>query len=316
MKNILLSLALITSTFAVSYAEHTDTTKPLLIWSTKHSSAYVQFKEAFDPSLHRVCAHQTLIITDKEKTFSLDTVFSPAIFQEKPSISNTYFNQFMSFKDGYQSSEELSYSKITHLPLRNADVLGVKTSEQLYKQMRAASHKVSYLIVWQGVAIDPLFSYQAWRLGEEYIIVENGLFQPEDITQKITDPDQLLHHSTWHTQANPPSHRTLFLNALSRIQMHSNSSAVKHKIFLMYASDLHLLSSQALQTLKTYGWNVVVLGTSNGDKNATNNLLGAYNIHFMYLNCLYSTQPEIQKKIVQFYMDKLAAERLAAQNMY
>lgn len=313
-KNAILAVMFFGSTVAVCNNE-ASTPKPLLISGNRHSSTYLGIRR--EPIGENIWLEHDFIFSDKNTTACVGTTIK-CLGIPRESLVLSDFGAFTHSKQEHMD-DALPTNSIVSLPLQGADLLGVRIADTLYETLskrltatpgqdnNGTSRPVRELVVWQSVAIDPAFDYQAWYKQYDYIVVENALFQSEDITQTITDPQQLMSRTTWDLRLPAPSHETLFKNAVSRATMPSNASQVKHKLFLMYASDLPLLSEETLTSFAEYHWIVVVLGDTETETAADKEAFSSKNLDFLYLNCLGKTQEDLKAEIVEFYIDNLPA---------
>lgn len=280
--------------------------KPLLIHSDRNSTVYLTLTASYLPAAECLHIKNTIITSTKEQTFSVDVSVDAKGIEKKPIVTDTLERNLSFKKPMYE--EALPRDTIVQLPLRGADLLGIKICHALHALLPSKDKPLMLLEVWQGVAIDPAFRYQVWDPACDYVIVENGLYQSADITQTITDPNQLLMPENWHTHQPAPSHGILFKNAVARTTMPSNANSVRHKLFLMYASDAHLLSRESLSAFAEYDWTIILLGDSSTSKTATAELFNMFKVQFAYVDCFNKTQSQLQDEIVRYYLNKVGAQ--------
>ena len=284
---------------------------PTLVYSGRNTTIYSsEITTVYDSKLGKDVVAHSLIYTDPEKTFKMLTSIDAVGGMYAP--RNIMWEGIITPKKSFNDYERLPLGAIGNLPICGADLLGVHISAGITDWLKKNSRFVfepRKLVVWQGVAIDPDFRYHTQGKCDA-VVVENALLQSADITQTLTHPSQLLAEDQ-HGVRMPPSHDTLFSNAVSRASIPHNSETAKHKLFLVYEQDVYLLSDQVLRLFAKNNWYVVVLGDKSLMHVRVEGFLGRYGIDFLYINCLGKTQDRLRDMVVQVYTDKLQAAALS-----
>ena len=270
---------------------------PQIIAGDRHATVYSDMRVTVEKNAQ---ASHTLTITTPQGTFQVQT---NAELKDPTALQNFSWTGALTPK----KTEALATGEITSFPLQDVDLLGVEISTNITAafQYTASAKKLKparALVVFQGVAIDPNFVYQSFMANTfDYVVVENALFQSEQITQAITHPSQALVLGQ-HEITPPPSHDVLFDNALSRALMPQNAKSTKHKILLMYASDLDRLSTKDIKTLSQNNWFLAILGSQDRLSDADIQKVAPFGINCIVVNALGKTLDRVRECVVFAYI--------------
>ena len=282
--------------------------KPLIIASTRNRTLYSAENINVNDEKNCVDCWNTIIFTSPEQIYITETM---AVITSLKELLFADWSAQMIPRDKTRLNDPLlSAEPITNLPLKDADILGVKISENIFKELSKTKtpESLHQLFVWQSVAIDPEFEYQTYSSDtKDYIVAENALFQSEDITGMITDPSQLLKPREVEV-APAPSHEVLCANAIKRALMPFNATTTKHKVLLIYANDLALLNSETIATLTANNWFLAIIGDTPTLAAEQKERLESLKTNNIYINALGTTQEAIRDLVTTEYLASLNAK--------